>query len=225
MKLNIPKQKPREIPPAGSYNATCFAVVDLGTQNGPYGAKRQLWVSWELPEEETSRGKPHTVVRYYSLTASRKGNLRQDLESWFGRVFSDEELPQLDLIAELIGRTATIGVMHDVGKDGEPRAQITSIMLPRKGIPVRTATVNAPITFALDDGLDREAYNSLPEFLREIISRSPEYQAATRPDPAEGTLDKRVKAKLTTTPSPAKKPEKPKVTVAEDLDDEIPFQL
>ena len=222
MKLNIPKQKPREIPPAGSYNATCFAVVDLGTQNGPYGAKRQLWVSWELPEEETSRGKPHTVVRYYSLTASRKGNLRQDLESWFGRVFSDDEIPQLDLIAELIGRTATIGVMHDAGKDGEPRAQIASIMLPRKGVPVRTDTVNAPITFALDDGLDREAYNSLPEFLREIISRSPEYQAALQPS-AE-PLAKQVKQKLRAVEKPAA-PAKPTTTRDEDLDDEIPFQL
>jgi hypothetical protein len=58
MRLNIPKQKPRELPPAGSHDATCYAVVDLGTQNGPYGANRQIYIAWELPEEQTSRGHP-----------------------------------------------------------------------------------------------------------------------------------------------------------------------
>jgi len=173
MRITIPREREREIAPAGSHDTTCYAVVDLGTQNTLYGAKRQLYVAWELPKELNSRGKPFVVGKFYNLTGDARGNLRQDLESWFGRVLDQAELEELDLLEELIGRTGTLGLAHQTTPQGQTRAVVTSIMLPRRGTAERMRTMNAPIIFGLEDGLDRKAYDDLPEWLRNIVARSP----------------------------------------------------
>ena len=112
MKIGIPPEPQREIAPAGSHYGVCCTVCDLGTQKSPYGVKRQLYLAWETPEEKTSKGKPHVLGKFYNLTGNERGTLRQDLESWYGKHFSKEEIAELDLIEALLGRTATIGVMH-----------------------------------------------------------------------------------------------------------------
>jgi hypothetical protein len=90
-------------------DAVCYCVVDLGTQRTPYSVKRQLYVAWELPQELNLKGKPFLVGKFYNFTGDSRGPLRQDLESWFGRVLDQAELEKLDLINELIGRIGQIG--------------------------------------------------------------------------------------------------------------------
>ena len=106
MRITIPREREREIAPAGSHDAVCYTIVDLGTQSTPYGVKRQLYLAWELPGELTPKGKPFVVGKFYTLTGDARGALRQDLESWFGRVFDQGEIEELDLLEELIGRPA-----------------------------------------------------------------------------------------------------------------------
>src|SRR5215469_5101520 len=219
MRISIPKEREREIAPAGSYDAICYCCVDLGTQRTPYGAKRQLYVAWELPNELNSKGKPFQVGKFYNLTGDARSNLRQDLESWLGRVFDQAELEGLDLLEELIGRTGTIGLVHQVNQNGQVRANVTSIMLPRRGTAERLQPATAPIEFGLEDGLDRNAYNELPEWLRNIVVRSPEYQNAIAPETAQGSTDERLKAHLGTGRQAATASR----TTREELDDEIPF--
>jgi len=221
MRISIPKEREREVAPAGSHDAACYCCVDLGTQNTPYGAKRQLYVAWELPHELTSRGKPFVVGKFYNLTGDARGALRQDLESWFGRVLDQAELEELDLIDELIGRTGTIGLMHQTNQNGQTRTQVTSIMLPRRGTAARIETVTAPIKFGLEDGLNRNAYDELPEWLRGIVGRSPEYQKAVAPETLQGSTDERLKSHLG-----KKKKQQPATAAAnldQELDDDIPF--
>ena len=62
---------------------------------------------------------PQRVLgKFYNLTGNARGALRQDLESWYGKPLSNEEIGELDLIEALPGRTATIGVMHAVPQGG-----------------------------------------------------------------------------------------------------------
>ena len=218
MRITIPREREREIAPAGSHNATCYCCVDLGTQSTPYGAKRQLYVAWELPNELNSKGKPFQVGKFYNLTGDARGALRQDLESWFGRVFDQGELERIDLLEELIGRTGTLGLMHQANQNGQLRAQVASIMLPRRGTAERLQVVNAPIKFGLEDGLDRNAYDELPEWLRNIVARSPEYQQAVAPEMQRPT-DVRLKEHL----GGKKRPAAGTAGADRDLDDEIPF--
>jgi hypothetical protein len=205
--FKVPKSPPRETAPAGSHDAICFQLVDLGTQIGPYRAKRQIYISWELPEELTSKGKPFVVGRFYNLVANAKGALKQDVESWFGRTIEEDEFCELDLAHELIGRTCTIGIVNEALADGKTKATITSIMLPRKGLPKTTQPMNDPMSFSLEEPLNRDAYAALPEWLRNIIARSTEYQQLVRGDHAgHGTLGDQVKEKLTPSRKPLQRP-------------------
>jgi hypothetical protein len=120
MRITVPKEKEREIAPPGSHYGVCYTVCDLGSQPGPYGTKRQIYVAWELPEETTSNGKPHAVGKFYNLTANERGSLRQDLESWFGQMLTNGEIEGLDLTEALLGRTASIGIMRSTRQDGQP---------------------------------------------------------------------------------------------------------
>jgi len=196
MKIGIPPEPQREIAPAGSHYGVCCTVCDLGTQKSPYGVKRQLYLAWELPEEKTSKGKPHVLGKFYNLTGNERGTLRQDLESWYGKHFSKEEIAELDLIEALLGRTATIGVMHAAPQGGRLRAQITSVMLPPRGKPPKTMPMTAPIAFGFEGDFDRHAYEALPEWLKSIISRSLEYQRLVNEGEDQGTTDERLKRRL-----------------------------
>jgi hypothetical protein len=237
MRIIIPKEPPREIAPVGSHDAVCFACVDLGTQNGPYGAKHQLYIAWELPEEFTSKGKPFQVGKFYSLSRNARGHLRQDLESWLGRVLEDSEFEGLDLLT-LVGRAGTIGLKHEANQAEEIRAMITSISPARKGIPTRLQTLSAPVLFGFEEngGFDRDAYNDLPEWLRNIVAKSPEHRNAGISGIAQGSTDEQLRAQLAAQPSPANPPAKrgpvltrpgtaPVAAAAADapLDDDIPF--
>ena len=106
MRIEIPDEKERELPPPGSHIAACFAVVDLGTQNTPYGAKHQVYLSWEL-RKRNSQGTQHQIGKFYTLTNDARGTLRQDLSGWFGHELEDHEFKGFDLLS-LIGRTARI---------------------------------------------------------------------------------------------------------------------
>jgi hypothetical protein len=219
MRITVPREREREVAP-GSYDSICYACVDLGTQSTPYGAKRQLYVAWELPRELNSQGKPFVVGKFYTLTGDARGALRQDLESWFGRVFDQGELEEIDLLAELIGRTGTLGLMHNTAPNGQIRARVTSIALPRRGTAERTATANAPITFGIEDGLDRGAYDALPEWLRTIVAKSPQYREAVAPKTPQGSTDERLKAHLGTKRDPARA-----AGTVNDLDDDLDHDI
>jgi hypothetical protein len=174
-----------------------------------------------VPEPEPAKPppRPGVVGKFYTLTGDARGKLREDLESWFGRVFDQGEIEELDLLAELIGRTGTLGLVHNTGQNGQTRAQVTSIMLPRRGTAQRVSTINAPITFGLEDGLDRNAYDALPEWLRNIVAKSPEYQRAITPETAQSSTEERLKSHLGKNKQPAGASAK----ADQELDDDIPF--
>src|SRR5215469_5879253 len=92
--------------PEGSFIAICYRIVDLGTQEvvfqGHAKYTRQLLLSWELPEELMSDGRPFTISKKYTYSSHPKASLRKDLESWRGKRFSDDEIEGFD-IGNLIG--------------------------------------------------------------------------------------------------------------------------
>jgi len=215
MKITIPRAQPSELPPMGMHHAVCYAVVDFGTQSGQFGPNRQIYIGWELPDAVTSRGRPFAVGKYYTIMpGSTPRKLKEDLEGWFGRAMQEDELCNLNLLDELLGRAATLGVVQGE-KNGKRRADITAVMPPGRGAPVRAQTSNAPLRFGLEDGLDRAAYDILPGWMKAIIARSPEYKQAIAPEMAKGTTDERLKQHLgggNGSPPPTG-----------DLDDSIPF--
>lgn len=78
--------------PAGTYPATCYRLIELGTQQvewqGTIKHQFKIMLSWEIGDERMGDGRPFTVHQHYTLSASDKPKLRQDLESWRGVPFT-----------------------------------------------------------------------------------------------------------------------------------------
>ena len=112
MAITLPEEKSYELSPPGSHTAICFRVVDLGTQFGMYGPKRQILISWELPDEQMADGRPFTVSRRYTFSSNRKSALRADIEGWLGRVLTATDFGRFDL-SQLLGSTCLVGIKHE----------------------------------------------------------------------------------------------------------------
>lgn len=182
MSLILPKQNEFENVPAGSYAATCYRVVDFGTQYSEKFQKsdHKIMISWEL-DEKMKDNRPFSMHKRYTFSSSSKSNLRKDLESWRGKAFSDSEFGTFD-IGVLIGIGCMIGVSSRQ-KDGSTYSDVSSIMKLPKGMNAPTLE-NETIYFSLND-FKQDVFNKLSDKLREDISKSPEYKQIHGVKPAE----------------------------------------
>jgi len=174
----MPEERPRDLPPTGAHTAVCFRVIDLGTQQTPFGTKRQVYISWELPDERMGNGQPHTAGRYYTYSSDERATLRGDIEGWLGRPLTNSDFGKFDLTT-LLGMTCLLGIKHET-KNDKTRAAIASVMKPAKGVQPRLPLINPGIALSLNDRpFDFLSFEQLPSWLRETIAKSPEYSAAT----------------------------------------------
>jgi hypothetical protein len=212
--INMPEEKVRELPPAGSHTGLCYLIAEMGTQQTNFGHKRLLLIGWELPDEVRNDGRPHAISRRYTLSSDKKATLRQDIEGWLGRALTSSDFGRLNL-ADLLGTTCTLGIKHEANGD-RTYANIVSVMKAGKTVPPQLSPSNDPVAFSLsEEPFNHAAYEALPSWLREQIAKSPEYQEVTKP-PSTGSVTARLKEALV--PSAAAT-----ATAADDLDDKIPF--
>src|SRR5215469_18163395 len=137
MTIVLPDLKQRELVPAGTHLGICTTIADLGTQAGPYGSKRQLYIAWELPDELRSDGKPFVIGKFYTLSSDPKATLRQDIESWEGRPLTQADFGKFD-ISTRVGSTCMLGIAHKTNDNGgAPRAVVASVLRAPKGTPAR----------------------------------------------------------------------------------------
>jgi hypothetical protein len=228
--IPMPALRPRELPPAGSHIGVCYALVELGTQSVEFEGKRelksQLRISFELPGERMSDNRPFVIGRTFTYSSDPRSALRCEIESWLGRPLANEEFGRLDL-AERVGCSAVVGIKHAAGKNGD-YAQLTGIMKVPQGVPERQAPINPVVVFSFA-AFDPEIYRQLPNWLQEVIARSPEYRALGKGGaPSELTVTERLRQMLnrpavaaTAPPAPAT-PATPLPPLRDDLDDDIP---
>jgi hypothetical protein len=179
-----------ELCPAGTFIATCYRVIDLGTQQiewqGKVKRQKKIMLSWELTTEKMKDGRPFSIHKRYTLSSSDKATLRIDLESWRGVAFKDEDFGKFD-IAVLLGKSCLMGIVHD-HKDSKTYSNISSLLRLPKGVEA-DSLVNAPVKFSLSE-FDQEIYDSFGDGLKATIAKSPEYQELkgghkTEPNTAE----------------------------------------
>ena len=181
--------------PPGNHIGVCYSIIDLGTQHqaayvyegAPVAEsdKPQIIVMWEVPGEQVEvdgEMKPAVVSGFFNKFFSERAKLRQWLEAWRGRPFSEEELMGFDL-SNVLGKGCMINVTHTpAGK-----AKITGIAAMPKGIPAPQAT-NPIIDFNLQD-YDQAVFDSISEGIQNIIKKSPEWQAINQPAQGFRTAD------------------------------------
>lgn len=182
MAMYVPKPSENnfENPPPGTFMAICYRVIDLGTQDTTYKgqAKKQhkILISWELPDEKMSDGRPFTISSRYTWSMSEKAALRKDLESWRGKPFTDADFGEGGFdIAKIVGAPCILTIVHT---DGEKTyANVKGVAALMKGM-VAPALTNEKVFLGLDEeNWNAEAFHKLSENIQNTIKQSPEYRA------------------------------------------------
>jgi len=168
--------------PEGTHGARLLQAIDLGTQDGMYGPKRNLMLTFELTSNLMDDGRPYTVTAWYGASLNRKSNLRQALTSWLGRELTVEEVQGFSW--EIFASTpCLVTVTHKTNDSGDVRAKVQSITAIPEGMDITPLTGELLI---LDlENFDEDVFSKIPEGIRAIAQKSPEYQALnTKIDPA-----------------------------------------
>lgn len=168
--------------PAGTFTATCYRFIDLGTHISEYNGERktrhEVLLSWELADEMMQDGRPFTINKRYTWSMHEKATLRLHLEAWRGRKFeqSDFEGENAFNTRKLLGVPCTLTVTQETKPDGKVVAKVSGVGKAMKGIQP-PSLVNETIYIALNrDSFDAEAYGKLSDYFKELIAQSPEYK-------------------------------------------------
>lgn len=177
MSLKIKDRAKPKLPPvpSGVYISVCVGVTDLGEQYSEKfkNYRNEVQFIWELMGETVEvdgEQKPRQLSRTFSVSASKKSNLRGFLSSWNGIQYSDEQFQDLDLFNQ-IGRACQLNVvLNDTGE----YANVDSVIPLPKGMPAPKASSEL-ICWNMDDWND-ETFAALPEWVQEKIKKSTQYQ-------------------------------------------------
>jgi hypothetical protein len=182
-------------PPAGTFPAICYRIVDLGTQATSFkGEEKHLhkvMLSWELKGDETimDDGRPMTIHQRYTWSMHEKATLRRQLEAWLGRKFVDADFgPGGFDIRKLLGMGCLISVMHDEGKNGSIFANVASVTKLPKGMQAGSLFNETAFLFLTPEGFNPAVFEALSDSLKTTIKKSPEYQRlfGDKPKPVNG---------------------------------------
>lgn len=168
---SIPKSAPRELAPEGTHPAACVQVLDLGTQpSEQWGDRRKVQLGFELINEKNSEGAAMVVYKQYTFSSSPKSSLMKDLKGWLGKdaVGDDFEMDNL------LSKGVLITVEHNETDRGT-FANVTNLTALPKGTKAKQPT--EPLrSLYLDESFDAEAFDKLPDFLKEKIMVTPEFE-------------------------------------------------
>lgn len=180
---------PRELIPAGNYIARCYKMIEIGTVEeiilGDKKILHKVRIGWELPTElkifSPEKGEQPVVIdKEYTLSLADKANLRKDLKSWRGQDFTEEQAKSFD-ITKLIGVPCMINIIHKPSKKDPSKVyeEIAGITPMPKGV-VCPEQINRNFILSYDE-FDEELFNMLPDFIKNKMMTSVEYQAVKNP--------------------------------------------
>ena len=119
--------------------AVCVDITPLKAYETQFGVKQKFKIAFELDLIDKSRNLVQPwVVMTAPMTPSlhEKAGLTRFLKDWFGRPLTAEETNNLDLDG-LIGRPATVVIVHEKSQDGTKTfANIRLIMAHKHGEPL-----------------------------------------------------------------------------------------
>lgn len=198
-----PEGTKREQVPSGGHVARCYSIIDIGTLQTPfqeldqhqqpvfdhngapvYKKAHKVRIGFELPHEtrvfsEEKGEQPMVISNEYTLSLHEKAKLREHLESWRGKQFTEDELKGFD-VSKLLGLPAYLNVIHN----DKGYANVAGIMPVPQGMNV-PEQVNQSVLLDFEENWNKDTFESLPEFLRDKISQSEEYKSKYGPSPED----------------------------------------
>lgn len=131
------------VAPEGLHQAVCVDVWDVYTESRPEeyggGLVDKTRLVWEIDQADPKTNKPIQVHMIYTASLHEKAKLRQHLESWRGRKFTQAELEGFDL-EHLIGVNCQLQVIHRIGRNGNTYGNVSAIVPLGKGMQKLTAS-------------------------------------------------------------------------------------
>lgn len=174
----------REILDEGAYPARIYEYIHLGTQKGEYEGREtnyyKIRFTFEFPTEkrvfkEENGEQPMVMSFDATLSLNEKANLRKISEACVGKM-TDAEAVNFD-VDTLVGKACLVSVAHKPPKDGIVYAQISGFMPLMKGLTVESQ-INETKVLTFENWSD-EIFNTLPQFVKDKITSSPEYKGMT----------------------------------------------
>lgn len=174
------EQKPREVIPAGVHHAVCYGLYDIGTHyNERYNkSDRKCIILWEFPairmeytKDGVTKDLPKVISKKYTVSLNEKATLRKDLQSWRGKVFSDQELAGFDL-KNILGVNCMLQIIHNASSDGQQTYSNIATVLPLYG-GIPSVVPETPIQFfSLEESETVPEYT--PKWIAELIGKCKE---------------------------------------------------
>lgn len=196
-----PPQSEWPKPESGLHNAICIKLIDMGTQTSNYKGKetirRRFRIVWELYEtafqlNENTEMQPHTIEKEYTLSLHYNANLRQDLDSWRGVEFQKNELDRFEM-RKILGQPCILNIVIKTSEKGRDYAKVENIIKMKTSDVEKVPTpYNKIEMFSFEDAEPNwKMFESLPNYLQDIINTSPEMQDIREgsPDEPESQLD------------------------------------
>jgi hypothetical protein len=181
----------RELIPAGTYLARCYSMVHLGTVKQSYLGEEKwtnlVRITWELPTElrcfNAEKGEqPCVISKEVTLSMNEKSTLRALLTGWRGKAFTDDEAKEFD-VTKLLGKACMISIFHQASKSNPEKSyeRIASISPVMKGMEC-PPQVNPSFEFSVGE-YNQDKFDTMPEFLKEMVRGSKEFQQLLQPKP------------------------------------------
>lgn len=131
--IEIPKLE------GGVYTSISSAMVDLGLQKSEKfkTTQRKFMLIWTIQGEEVEingEKQARQISKEYSFSLNEKSTLRKDLQSWRGKVFTDEELRGFNLL-NVLNVACQLQIVLDE-KNGKQYNNIAGIMSLPKGTKI-----------------------------------------------------------------------------------------
>jgi hypothetical protein len=194
--------------PAGTHLARCIGLTGIGTHKKEFKGKEKwrntVIITWELPYELMSDGKPFVVNNWYTRSLADRANLRGDLEAWRTKQFTPDELEGFEM-KNLLDK----GCQVIVGQNEKGKTFVTGVAALPKGTQLPDRVNELKYFDIYDDDPDLEI---LSEKMGELVKESREYQEIA----AYGHI-------LTDDERRNGEPEEKAQAAAAGSDDDIPF--
>lgn len=186
---NATEKKSFEPIPPGYYDAVCYSIIDIGTQETEYqdvkDEKNQVVIIWEIPayrikkdKDGNNINKPYVISNFYNMSMHPKAKLRKDIEKLLGRKLSIEELKDSFDLPMLIGKNCKLVLRHDEKPDGSIKVKIDSV-LPMQHQGTVIEIENNAVIFDIDSIKDKNFAGidskNIPEWICKFIYKSKEW--------------------------------------------------
>ncbi len=145
----------RELAAIGTHNAVCCQIHNLGHQmfEGTPSLSPKVALIFELDEKlKTGQkaGQPMVINRTFAYFMGATSALRQFLEAWRGRKFTEEEIKTFTL-RKLIGAPCSLVVIHKLNRSNKMKAYVAGISKKPPEVPALPVTYTETPKWITDD--------------------------------------------------------------------------